>query len=434
MKPSLGSALAVSWMLLHAADAAFAAEVALAVRAEGVLKAHCYRCHGRDGSAKGGFNYVLDRDKLVSRGKIVPSDAAQSELYQRVQDGEMPPPYKGAPPTKDERRILRQWIEAGAPSARLPGQAGRPFLSEQTVLGLDPRRTCKAAPSLVTGVSSATSPSFPWPTPVSPRSNSTGLTLTHCSPGCSTACPGTRASRPRCPLMRDGRCIASTCAITSGPRASGNGSKMPIPIPGVAAWATCVLPGRLPDIGCDLPVLRADWFVATAARPPLYHDLLQLPTTDRGLERLLQVDVPGDIQEETVARAGFNGSGVSKNNRLIERHDAAYGAYWRSYDFADNTGRHNVFEHPLGPLTGATSFEPAGGEIIFHLPNGLQAYLLVDGLGRRLERAPIEIVSDPKRPDQRVETGLSCMSCHARGLIPRADQVRAHVERNEQRL
>src|SRR5262249_49519052 len=40
------------------------------------------------------------------------------------------------------------------------------------------------------------------------------------------------------------------------------------------------------------------------------------------------------------------------------------------------------------------------------------------------------IVADPKRPDQRVEPGLSCMSCHVRGLIPKADQVRAHVEKN----
>jgi hypothetical protein len=179
-----------------------------------------------------------------------------------------------------------------------------------------------------------------------------------------------------------------------------------------------------------VPYLRADWFVATASRPPLYHDLLQLPVSDRGLERLLQVDVLANLQEENVARAGFNDSGVSKNNRLIERHDAAYGAFWRSYDFAANTGRQSLFEHPLGPHTGETSFQHAGGEIIFHLPNGLHGFLLVDGAGRRIDKAPGEIVSDPKRPDQRVETGVSCMSCHVHGMIAKADQVRAHVEKN----
>src|SRR3954454_23074536 len=111
-----------------------------------------------------------------------------------------------------------------------------------------------------------------------------------------------------------------------------------------------------------------------------------MPTTDRAVERLLQVDVPGDIQDDSVLRAGFNDSGVSKNNRVLERHDAAFGALWRSYDFADNTGRQNVFEHPLGPNTGETSFAPAGGEIIFHLPNGLLGFLLVDGRGRRIDK------------------------------------------------
>jgi hypothetical protein len=164
----------------------------------------------------------------------------------------------------------------------------------------------------------------------------------------------------------------------------------------------------------------------------LYHDLLQLPSSDRALERLLQVDVPGDLQDDNVVRAGFNDSGVSRNNRLVERHDAAYGAFWRSYDFAANTGRQNLFEHPLGPNAGATSFQASGGEMIFHLPNGLQAYLLVDAKGRRIDKAPSEIVADPRRPDQRVENGISCMSCHARGLLFKADQLRGHVEKNAQ--
>ncbi|HEV3203087.1 MAG TPA: WD40 repeat domain-containing protein, partial [Gemmataceae bacterium] len=125
-----------------------------------------------------------------------------------------------------------------------------------------------------------------------------------------------------------------------------------------------------------------------------------------------------------------NSSGVSRNNRLLERHDASYGAYWRSYDFAENIERQNLFEHPLGPQAGGTSFEHSGGEIIFNLPNGLQAYMLVDAKGRRLDRAPIDIVSDPKRPDKIVETAISCFSCHYQGVIPKADQIRAHVEKN----
>src|SRR5262249_50325574 len=40
------------------------------------------------------------------------------------------------------------------------------------------------------------------------------------------------------------------------------------------------------------------------------------------------------------------------------------------------------------------------------------------------------IVSDPKRPDRAVEAGLSCMYCHARGILVKDDQLRAHVRKN----
>jgi hypothetical protein len=68
-----------------------------------------------------------------------------------------------------------------------------------------------------------------------------------------------------------------------------------------------------------------------------------------------------------------------------------------------------------------------GGEHIFSLPNGLFGYLLTDARGQRIDRGPTSIVRDPRRPDGAVENGLSCMGCHARGLIPKADQLRAAV-------
>ena len=111
--------------------------------------------------------------------------------------------------------------------------------------------------------------------------------------------------------------------------------------------------------GSRLPYLRADWFVAAAANPPLYHDLLQLPQTDRELEKELRVDVAENVRGERAMRAGFNGSGVSRNNRLIERHESAYGAYWKSYDFGGNTGRQNLFAFPLGPAEAQRGRLPA---------------------------------------------------------------------------
>jgi tetratricopeptide (TPR) repeat protein len=178
---------------------------------------------------------------------------------------------------------------------------------------------------------------------------------------------------------------------------------------------------------CRLPYVRGDWFVAVASRPPLYHSILQLPGSEEELQKMLRVDVLENIRQERVVRAGFNGSGVSRNNRLIERHESGATVYWKSYDFGGNTGKQNLFAHPLGPGDGDSAFVHAGGELIFSLPNGLQGYLLVGGKGRRIDKGPTAIVSDPRRPDRAVENGLSCITCHARGIIDKADQVRGHV-------
>ena len=137
------------------------------------------------------------------------------------------------------------------------------------------------------------------------------------------------------------------------------------------------------ELACEVPFLLVDWFLATASLPPLYHDILDLPATDRELEEQLDVDVAGNLQNAPgfrVWRAGVNESRVSKNNRVVERHTSRYGAYWKSYDFAGNVGAQNISTHPL-------SFTHDGGEIIFNLPNGLQAYLIVAKTGARIDSA-----------------------------------------------
>ncbi|MCY4552505.1 MAG: TonB family protein, partial [Candidatus Poribacteria bacterium] len=124
-----------------------------------------------------------------------------------------------------------------------------------------------------------------------------------------------------------------------------------------------------------------------------------------------------------VWRAGFNESGVSVNNRIVERHNSRYGAYWKSYDFAGNVGTQNIFTHPL-------NFTHDGGEIIFNLPNGLQAYYLTTATGERLDEAPINIVSNAGARDPIVRNGLSCMGCHTEGMKMFEDQMRLVIEQN----
>ena len=174
------------------------------------------------------------------------------------------------------------------------------------------------------------------------------------------------------------------------------------------------------EMECEVPFVHVDWFLATASLPPLYHDILDLPETDDDLERELGIDVARNLQSAQgfrVWRAGLNDSGVSKNNRVVERHQFQHGAYWKSYDFAGNVGVRNIFDHPL-------TFRHDGGEIVFNLPNGLQAYYISDASGSRIDEAPTRIVSNPDERDGIVRNGISCIGCHTEGMKTFEDGVR----------
>ncbi|MCW6506600.1 DUF4384 domain-containing protein [Lichenifustis flavocetrariae] len=176
------------------------------------------------------------------------------------------------------------------------------------------------------------------------------------------------------------------------------------------------------DLNTNAPFIHADWFAFTAARPPLYYTILDLPRTKKELQAKLGVDSTRDFAERRVERAGFQRSGVSDNNRLIERHAMSTGAYWESYDFGANGDRKSLFEFPLGPagafgdISDRFGFAQDGGEIIFNLPNGFHAYYLTDGKGNRLDIGPTRIVRDPSQRDSAVTNGISCMGCHDKGI------------------
>lgn len=398
-------------------------EKALARKVQQILATHCYRCHGKGGANEGGFNYALDRRRLLERRKVVPGNPAKSRLYRRLANEDMPPPDEKPRPSSAEVALLKRWIEAGAPDFNPPAGRRRP------VAQADVWRAVRADLDRL---------------PRKQRRFTRYFTLTHLHNA----------------DLSDDELESHRHGLAKLVNSLSWGPKVVVPAAIDAArtvfridlraycwdahtWQRIIDAnpyGVVPDAvearacaeatGSPLPLVRADWFVAAAARPPLYHDVLRLPETEGELERQLGVEVAENIRRGRVARAGFNSSGVSRNNRLIERHQAGDVIYWRSYDFAGNTGRQNLFAHPLGAGEGAATFRHDGGEIIFTLPNGLQGYLLATSSGRRLDKGPTSIVSDPRRPDRAVENGLSCMGCHARGLIDKADQVREHVERN----
>lgn len=90
-----------------------------------MLEKYCAECHGPRGGAKGGFDYVLDRERLVARGQVTPAKADDSPLLQRVRDGDMPPGKRGKP-TAAELALLNKWIADGAAAFSVAANAAAP--------------------------------------------------------------------------------------------------------------------------------------------------------------------------------------------------------------------------------------------------------------------------------------------------------------------
>ncbi|MDB6007708.1 MAG: hypothetical protein JWR15_4695, partial [Prosthecobacter sp.] len=186
--------------------------------------------------------------------------------------------------------------------------------------------------------------------------------------------------------------------------------------------------------GTDAPFIRADWFVFALSQPPLYDEALSLPgnhgneAADVLLEKRLGVTVESNWATARAVRSGFETSGVSLGHRMVERHPLPdLGGYWKSYDFNPSRKTQpggNLFAAPLGPESAGLAgnarleFKHDGVEILWALPNGLQAYMVVDATGRQLGQAPRELMRDASRADGVIINGVSCMSCHINGMFP----------------
>src|SRR5262245_20055877 len=407
----------------------------LAQQAQTVLKTHCYRCHGQDGSVEGSMNYVTDLAKLVARKKVVPNDLKGSRLYRRVDEGTMPPPDENPRPSAAEIAVLKKWIEAGAPAGEV---AARATITQADVFAA-------VLADLETMDRRA-------------RRFQRYFTLTHLY---NAGLSDEELQTYRNALAKLVNSLSWGSKIVNPVAVDANRTVLRIDLSWYVWDATIwnrilqeypygilddSVSARAVAVGtaAKQPLVRADWFVATASRAPLYYEILQLPSSLTELEKLIRVDAAENIRQERVSRIGFNGSGISRFNRVLERHDSAQGMYWRTYDFDEppanlvdriNGGllpdRRNIFAFPLGPGGLAENpFQHAGGEAIFALPNGLHAYYLVNAENARLNKGPINIVSDPKRPDRAVEAGVSCMGCHTTGILPKADQVLDHLAKN----
>jgi mono/diheme cytochrome c family protein/DNA-binding beta-propeller fold protein YncE len=387
----------------------------LAAAAKAVFTTHCYRCHGKDGADEGGFGSVLDRRRLVESKLVTAGDATRGRLLRRVTKGEMPPPEEKVKLPAADLDTLKRWVEGGAPDWDVA-------VTRQPIAIEDEARLVASDLAKV-------------PRPPGSQPDAFYFSLT---PLYNAGAPDDELDAHRVGFFKLVNSFSTRPEIVLPVAINPEKTVYRFSREMIGRkWLELRghpygLAMRLPETGgleSNLP-FRMDWFLSAGSRTDLYHHNADIPKTVAELEERLKVHAADNIRDALVIRAGFNGSGVSRHNRMIERHEGAYGYYWKSYDFAGSKGRQNLFAHPLGPGPSAAqdTFRHDGGEIIFRLPNGLHGYMLADSRGNRLDRGPTEIVSDPKHPEKVVENGVSCMSCHAGGMIDKADQIRPLAE------
>ncbi|MFL5338720.1 MAG: c-type cytochrome domain-containing protein [Gemmataceae bacterium] len=91
----------------------------LATEVRSVFAAKCAACHGPEvAKPKGRFGYVTDLARVAAnREMVVPGAPAESELWELVRRGEMPPNDSSTGPlSAQQKEVIRAWIEAGAPA------------------------------------------------------------------------------------------------------------------------------------------------------------------------------------------------------------------------------------------------------------------------------------------------------------------------------
>ena len=416
-----------------------AQDASTSAAARDVLRRHCVRCHSGEGSEGGDFD-VMDVLSLKEDDLIDTSNADESYLLSRIVDGDMPPASirKRQPVEDSEIETLRKWITDGADDFQ--GEAARERVEVAGVLDAvisDLRKTPHDQRQYLRYFT------------LHQLHNTPGILsrdLTLYRAGLSKAL-NSLSWHPRIILPRevkvsgsdDGLLYAVDIRRLKWNDEIWNRIERAYPY-GVSFVGSDdeVMQQRADELehltSVSIPIVRADWFVATATRGNLYYQILDLPQNEKQLLTQMDVDVDAAFDKphsDVIARAGFSRSGVSAQNRLVERLVGSTGIYWRSFDFGPDAGRGNLNRFPLGPVSEKSKFNRFafvhdGGEIIFALPNGLHAYLLVDGKGDRITLGPIQVVADALRTSGTplIANAVSCFACHKHGMIDVNDTMR----------
>lgn len=418
-----------------------------------ILQSNCGNCHTGTG-AKGDFGYLLDVGQLIAGGKLVPGDKSESQIYTRMVEGTMPPADQrpARAPTPSQISLVGRFIDELPPPAApckplafvdvdtqiermradmsLRDEREKPFTRYLTVSYSANAGDCgrvlqRQRFALFKGINSvSTATRITQPESIDPDQTIYRIDIRDYEWDRPIDLEDNDISNPANIDFEDG-----WEAIVNDPRA--------------AAYAVEYQGDAADDLaaeaGTRVPFMPVNAFIQATEFGDLYYALIGGRASLFDFEReVLLLDTVARTADNDLMRAGFANSGVSKQERVLNRFDSGLGAgqsYWLSFDFDGGGGGDGARGFELGVQNDSIYANPldfgfGGGEAIFSLPNGMQGYYAADGAGNRLATAPIGVVIDPAQNNGLVTNGASCHSCHNAGLIPFTDSVRRFVEDN----
>jgi serine/threonine-protein kinase len=400
---------------------------------ENILQSNCGYCHGPKltaAQAQAGMNYIDDIDQLVKAGKIVPLNSGGSPLVQRIKKGEMPPASSSYPQLTDADvdKVVsfidnpRYW-----PDYKPADCSGKDQLVTFDDVFQDVNDDLRDADN-------KDAPFYRY----------ISLTNRFTAGVCTEALDKDRQGLIK--MMNMLSIKANTGEVVPVNKEAtlyrvdlrDFDWDRPINVDGdpfADVWEAIAAknPYAVEFFGDDaddakldaetaFPVMFADQMMDTAIIGNLYYAIVDIDvnqTLDTFISQKLGINVDEDIanQEAGTVRAGTTKSRISRQDRLVERHDIAVraGAFWQSFDFQDNQGNESIFEDPFG-------FTPGGREAIFTLPNGMLAFVIADANGNIVEDS--DILLDTSQNNFKAITAVSCSNCHNTGFIPVVDEVR----------
>ena len=411
-----------------------------------LLRTRCFQCHGEQLQHE--KMDVLDRESLIAK-YLTPGDPKDSAIWDAISDNRMPkgassePESRNRPLSLEEKDVIKKWIQQGAEFPARKRLERKDFITREMVLtGVSKflerqpaaRRQLFKFFSLANVYNNAAFSDDDVAVRRSALSKllnsisrNSEIVLPESVPGTEETVYAVNWKDDLLLDLADFRTILehypfglkySSGAFEEAGQLQDNLEKLIEP----------------PTERDGIRIIRADWFIANASRPPLYHALAGIPENFSGIESELNINVADNFAKDLSKRISIQRSGVSKQNRMLEWHTSRSrrGTLWVSYDFGSNVGKATIEIRPLGPKQFGSgdkvkenvefkdfAFEHDGGEIIYPRANGLHGYMLVDNKGKRIDAGPVNIVSDASEASgtPQIVNGVSCMHCHRQGML-----------------